>query len=163
MHTIFLDMDGVVADFDKYTTDMVGVKPSSNVYPDHVWAKIAENKRLYRDLPICADARYLVENVLAIAKENNADVLFLTAVPKGNDMPWAFYDKIIWTTKYFPNIPVWFGPYSNDKKLRAGRYNILIDDRSVNIKEWIESGGHGILYKDAGSALDQLRKIFDAG
>ncbi len=160
MHTIFLDMDGVVADFDKYTTDLVGVKPSNSAYPDNIWAKIAENERLYRDLPICSDARYLVDNVLIIAKENNAEVLFLTAVPKGNDMPWAFYDKIIWATKYFPNIPVWFGPYSKDKCIRATQYNILIDDRSINIEQWINSGGHGILYKDADSALEQLRNIF---
>jgi hypothetical protein len=51
MTTLYLDMDGVVADFDEYAAQTLGTLPGSHgIYPDELWNKIAENKRLYRDL-----------------------------------------------------------------------------------------------------------------
>lgn len=141
-------MDGVVADFDEYAARTLGLPPSSGIYPDEAWYNLASNKRLYRDLIKTPYADELVFQCSAIAKRNGFDLQFLTAVPKGNDVPWAFYDKVVWAQNNFPGIPVMFGPFSKDKHVHCQRGDVLVDDRRSNIEEWRAAGGFGILHED---------------
>lgn len=160
MTTLYLDMDGVVADFDEYAARTLGVPPSQGIYPNEVWYKLATNSRLYRDLIKTPYADKLVFQCSVIAKQQGYELKFLTAVPKGNDVPWAFYDKVIWAQKYFPGIPVMFGPFSKDKYIHCRPGDILIDDRTSNIEEWRVAGGLGILHKDFNDTLAQLSKLY---
>jgi 5'(3')-deoxyribonucleotidase len=153
--TLYLDMDGVVADFDEYAYRMLGVLPSGGIYPDAVWQKLAANPRIYRDLKKTPEADELVAKCKVFCKEHNYDLKFLTAVPKGNDVPWAFYDKMTWALFFFPDIPVMFGPYSKDKHHHCRRGDILIDDRTSNVEEWTAAGGYGILYD--GQIIEQIK------
>lgn len=157
MRTIYLDMDGVVADFDEYAKRTLGVPPSQGIYPNDIWNQLASNDRIYRDLVLCKEANTLVESIREIALANKIYIKFLTAVPKGNDVPWAFYDKVEWAQKYFPGIPVMFGPFSKDKHTHCKPDDILIDDRLSNIEEWASAGGHAILY--TGDAQDAITKV----
>jgi len=160
MTTIYLDMDGVVADFDEYAARTLGIPPSQGIYPNEVWYKLATNSRLYRDLVKTPYADKLVFQCSVIAKQQGYELKFLTAVPKGNDVPWAFYDKVIWAQKYFPGIPVMFGPFSKDKYIHCRPGDILIDDRTSNIEEWRVAGGLGILHRDFNDTLAQLSKLY---
>lgn len=159
MTTLYLDMDGVVADFDEYAARTLGIPPSSGIYPDEVWYKLASNARLYRDLIKTPYADELVFQCSRIAKEQNYQLQFLTAVPKGNDVPWAFYDKVVWAQKYFPGIPVMFGPFSKDKHVHCHPGDILIDDRRSNIEEWSAASGLAILHTDYTSTMTQLNYL----
>jgi 5'(3')-deoxyribonucleotidase len=160
MTTLYLDMDGVVADFDEYAARTLGIPPSQGIYPNEVWYKLATNSRLYRDLVKTPYADELVFQCSIIAKQQGYELKFLTAVPKGNDVPWAFYDKVIWAQKYFPGIPVMFGPFSKDKYIHCRPGDILIDDRTSNIEEWRVAGGLGILHRDFNDTLAQLSKLY---
>ena len=160
MTTLYLDMDGVVADFDEYAARTLGIPLSQGIYPNEVWYKLATNSRLYRDLIKTPYADELVFQCSIIAKQQGYELKFLTAVPKGNDVPWAFYDKVIWAQKYFPGIPVMFGPFSKDKYVHCQPGDILIDDRTSNIEEWRVAGGLGILHKDFNDTLAQLSKLY---
>ena len=160
MRTIYLDMDGVVADFDEYAARTLGLPPSEGIYPDEVWYNLASNSRLYRDLKLCDGANLLVNAMKIIAQENDLDLKFLTAVPKGNDVPWAFYDKVEWARLHFSDIPVMFGPFSKDKHVHCKPGDILIDDRRSNIEEWNAAGGNAILYKgDAHDAINKVKQV----
>jgi len=148
MNTLYLDMDGVVADFDAYAYNTLGLGPSEGIYPNSEWEKLRSNPRLYRDLEKTPYADELVFQCSVFAKRNNFNLKFLTAVPKDNDLPWAFYDKFKWVEKNgFSNIPIMFGPYSKDKHMHCKTGDILIDDRTSNIEEWISAGGYGILHR----------------
>lgn len=148
MTTIYIDMDGVVADFDGAVQAILGRDPRVDQrYPESEWGKVRQYQRIYRDLPLCREANVLVQGIRQLAQTRQKQVLFLTAVPKDNDFPWAFADKIAWAQRHFPDVPVWFGPYSFDKHLRAEPQDVLIDDRVSNIDEWRAAGGHGILYQ----------------
>lgn len=150
MNTLYLDMDGVVADFDMYAYKVLRLGPSQGIYPDEKWGKLKSNARLYRDLEKTPYADELVFQCTVFAKRNNFDLKFLTAVPKNNDLPWAFYDKFKWVEKQgYHNIPIMFGPYSKDKHVHCKKGDILIDDRTSNIEEWIAAGGYGILHRDS--------------
>lgn len=159
MTTLYLDMDGVVADFDEYAARTLGLPPSGGVYSQEVWQQLANNSRMYRDLVKTPYADELVFQCSRIAKQAGLDLRFLTAVPKGNDVPWAFYDKVIWAQKNFPAIPVMFGPFSKNKHSHCQPGDILIDDRTSNITEWQAAGGIGILhtgYESTKAVLDEL-------
>jgi 5'(3')-deoxyribonucleotidase len=160
MTTLYIDMDGVVADFDEYAAQTLGVPPSGGIYPDDIWQQLAVNARLYRDLKKTEYADRLIEECFDLALTKDYEILFLTAVPKGNDIKWAFYDKVIWAQKYYPNIPVHFGPYSVDKWHHCQLGDILIDDRASNIEEWRAAGGIAIHHVDIDATLYELSKLF---
>ena len=159
MTTLYLDMDGVVADFNEYAHRTLGVPASQGIYPDDVWQKLAANPRLYRDLIPITYAGELVATCFNFAQRKQYGFMFLTAVPKGNDVPWAFYDKVEWARKYFPNIPVMFGPYSKDKHHHCEPGDILIDDRSSNIEEWRAAGGIAIHHVDFDATITALDSL----
>ena len=159
MTTLYLDMDGVVADFNEYAHRTLGVPASQGIYPDNVWQKLAANPRLYRDLIPITYAGELVATCFNFAQRKQYGFMFLTAVPKGNDVPWAFYDKVEWARKYFPNIPVMFGPYSKDKHQHCEPGDILIDDRSSNIEEWRAAGGIAIHHVDFDATIAALDSL----
>jgi hypothetical protein len=65
-----------------------------------------------------------------------------------------------WANKHFPTIPVWFGPYSQDKQKRAAPGQVLVDDRMTNINEWIAQNGIGIYFhRNPDAVLAILRNI----
>lgn len=155
MTTIYLDMDGVVADFNSYAKQALGTDKTSHSWPPEQWKKISANPRLYRDLEKTPEADRLVRYCKTIAEEKNWDLKFLTAVPKDNDMPWAFYDKVLWVSNYYPGIPVMFGPHSSQKWRHCQEGDILIDDRPSNCEEWKRAGGYSILH--TGNLAETLR------
>jgi 5'(3')-deoxyribonucleotidase len=161
MKTLYLDMDGVVADFDEYAESILGSLPGHNgIYPDEEWNKIAANPRLYRDLKKTSYADRLVDECRDLAATKSYALIFLTAVPKGNDVKWSFYDKVVWAQNYFPDIPVHFGPFSKDKWQHCQPGDILIDDRPSNIHEWRVAGGIAIHHTNIDTTLHELSKLF---
>lgn len=148
MKTLYLDMDGVVADFNAYAKKVLYKKVDSEErWAPGEWTKLRDNQRLYRDLEQTPEADQLVEFCRAFCLQKEYTLLFLTAIPKNNDVPWAFYDKVMWAQARYPDIPVMFGPYSNDKQHHYCAGDILIDDRTSNIEQWRAAGGFGILHK----------------
>lgn len=158
MNTLYLDMDGVVADFNEYAYRIHGFE-SEVEYPDNLWNQIAQNPRLYRDLKKTPYADDLVEYCRKFAKANNYNLYFLTAVPKSNRLHWAFYDKVEWARTYFSDVPVHFGPFSQDKHVHCKANDILIDDRISNITDWRNANGIGILHETFEKTINELRKI----
>ncbi len=147
---IYIDMDDVVADFKSYARSVLGTRHNGERFPEHEWQHLRDNPRLYRDLPMKEGANELVEWILAYQRAHPGTfVAFLTAVPRHNDMQWAFNDKVWWAHERFPGIPVFFGPYSHDKWQHIKQPgDILIDDRVGNNEDWIENKGRAHLYRN---------------
>lgn len=146
---IYIDMDEVVADWLSAAIEVVGSwDPALKRCPPEQWARLRNHKRIYRELPVRAGGRELVSWILNYqAKHDDVFVAFLTAVPNGNDVAWAFQDKVHWANFYFPGVPVFFGPYSVDKQHHCQPGDILIDDRTSNCEEWRSRGGLAHQYK----------------
>lgn len=164
MPTLYIDMDGVVADWDTAVRELVGdrVKDLNNRWPDDEWAKIKSKDHFYRDLPKMAKADELMLLAQAFRDNLGWDLKMLTAIPKNNDMPNAFHDKIKWMDQYYPGIDVCFGPYSTDKQKHCRPGDILVDDRKSNIEEWIRAGGTAVrVTDDYNLALAELEEIYN--
>jgi len=147
---IYIDMDEVVADWKSAAKKIIGDWDERlERVPDEKWQELRKAGRIYRHLEVRRGGNELVEWILNYQKTHeNVFVAFLTAVPNGNDCPWAFQDKVHWANFYFPGVPVFFGPYSKDKAYRCQPGDILIDDRLSNYQQWTEAGGICHQYKE---------------
>jgi 5'(3')-deoxyribonucleotidase len=143
-NTFYLDMDGVVADWSKGVSQLLGHEISTDPTArmcDSDWARVLEHPRLFRDLPLMQGADQLVDLARAYRDQLGWELLFLTAIPHLNDVPWAFWDKMLWAQRYWPDIPVHFGPHSYDKQVHCTQGDILVDDRPDNCEQWRAAGG----------------------
>lgn len=148
INTVFLDMDGVVADFDKFVLQNLGRTFDHASGPgadDEMWNFLKTVDRLYLQLEPTVYAFDLWEMVNTFSP----NVEFLTAIPRRTALPGAEADKREWIAKYFgPSAKVRIGPYSADKWKHAKAGDILIDDRQDNINDWTtKASGIGILHK----------------
>lgn len=160
MRTLYLDMDDVVADFKAYASKVHGKASNNDVWTTEQWTALKENPRLYRDLAPTAEAEELVKACKDFCQRYNWNLLFLSAVPRGNDVPWAFYDKVFWISSRWPDIAVHFGPYGKDKHLHCLPGDVLIDDRTSNCQDWRAAGGVAIQHTgDLKYTLARLQQV----
>jgi len=159
---IYLDMDGVVADFRSRAIQVIGRDaPNASLYPDADWNRLRDDPHLFRHLPLMPGAQELVDLARRFRDELGWELLFLTAIPHNNDLPWAFHDKAAWAHEHFPDIAVHFGPYSDDKPLHCSSGDILVDDRLSNCQEWAAAGGVAVrVGRTLVSAQEELRGLY---
>jgi len=169
MPTIYLDMDGVLADFNtaarlhfNASKEEQAAADAAGRWPRERWTTIREQTHFYRTLPKMPQADELVALARRFRDELGWDLKILTAIPHNNDMHEVFQDKFEWMQEYYPDIKMHFGPYSEDKQRHARPGDILVDDRVSNCTEW--AAAHGIAVKvNSGryqEALDRLANIF---
>lgn len=161
-NTIYLDMDGVVADFQGAVNDIVGarqIQPHEH-YSDEDWQQIRSHQRLFGSLRPLEGADQLVDQARMFRSQLGWNLLFLTAIPHTNDMPWVFWDKMQWVQRYWPDIAVHFGPHSHDKHLHCRPGDVLVDDRGDNCGQWRRAGGRAIHYRSRQQALADLRIVY---
>jgi len=157
---IYLDMDGVLADFEGWARDTIGSHAIWKAEIDKPnWGRFTEYPNIYEILPIMPDAIELYHGCVDIIGDRNR-VQILTALPnRARDaFPDAARHKIEWARKHIsPNIRVHFGPFAQDKQYHKQHPDdVLIDDMIRNIDQWNSVGGIGILHTDASSSLDKL-------
>ncbi len=168
-NTIYIDMDGVVADFDtparailKPTWEEQRHADATGRWPDTKWRTILNQQDFFRILPKMPQADELMALARRFETELGWRLRMLTAIPKKNDFPEAFQDKIDWMQEHYPGVRVCFGPYSQDKQQHCKPGDILVDDRASNIEEWQQAGGRTVrvLHNNYPQALDELHKLF---
>jgi 5'(3')-deoxyribonucleotidase len=158
---IYLDLDGVLADLDARLLSLSGKKFSDFPSTSAAWKVFGQYKNLFADVPKMSDADQLVAGVQQLAKQHHCTVEILTAIPLLTTMPSAENDKHEWVKKHFGNIPFNIGPHAKDKWKHCRAGDILIDDKLLNIQQWNDVGGFGILHTDARHSLNQLRDHFN--
>lgn len=163
---IYLDMDDVVADWHEAAQQLLKQRwqKHGERLPDSEWNKIKHNSRFYRYLPLMPNAQDLVAYCKQAVNDGLADgIRFLSAIPRNNDMPWAIQDKVWWAHEQFPGIPVFLGPYSDDKWQHCEPGDILIDDRTDNCMQWENAGGHAHIYRSWEGCRPWLENVLKNG
>ena len=164
--TVYLDMDGVLADFFGGVEKMYGV--------DH-WKQLTNDKTkdlkkevidritgtdFFATLPKFQSADALIDMV---KKFTGGKFSINTSPLRGDNENSGKYKKV-WISNNIdtPDEIIVTGrkeSYAKDKG--TGTPNILIDDRPVNIQRWQDAGGYGILYQANRDSLDKVQKGLD--
>ena len=155
---IFVDMDGVVADFLAGCSEMMG-KPLTSDDAGHSEYDLRKeeltNKRLFGMLPPMVDYADLIGYV----KHTGLPWEILTAAGTVN-RELVVYDKNKWVRKYIDPTVVVTCTYSGSQKGAFARKGfVLIDDRPKNIDAWVNAGGLGIVHVSARDTIEQLKLL----
>tara|TARA_S200000501_G_scaffold298730_1_gene285315 strand:- start:408 stop:962 length:555 start_codon:yes stop_codon:yes gene_type:complete len=162
LETIFIDMDGVLVDFIKGVSEMIG-KPLTADAKGHTEyderKQELTDKRLFRNLPPMVDYHELIGYV----KHTGVPWEILTAAGAINRRT-VVYDKQEWIKQWVDPFVVTTCTYSGSQKAAfAIEGAVLIDDREKNIDAWVEAGGIGILHTSAANTIDQLKALRNGG
>ena len=149
---LFLDCDGVLADFDKGAAAVLGMPPKAFEQRHGLgrfWAKLATAPDFYFGLPLLDGATELFEAV------RHLDPIILTGLPRGN---WAAPQKVRWAAEHFPGTRI-ITCLAADKRKHAREGDILVDDTLKYRDLWTGAGGIFVHHENAGKTISVLRKI----
>ncbi len=161
-YKVYLDMDGVLADFDKRFRDISGMEPKEfeNKYGTKAfWNLIDEENKIkfWVGIPSMPGAADLVNAV----KDYNYELLTSPSAKKQ-----SYLGKILWVRNHvgdvFPSKPRINFKRAKEKhevKPQLAKTDILIDDREDTIGRWNAAGGTGIVYKNISQVLNDLGKL----
>lgn len=153
MRQLYLDCDGVLADFDKGSTAVLGLPPRQFEKRHGLarfWQKLATAPDFYFSLPLMEDGMELFEAVRHLGP------VILTGVPRGN---WAAEQKRRWAAQHFPGTRI-ITTMARDKRDHAQAGDVLVDDQTRHRHRWEEVGGLFIHHKSAEQSIRELAELF---
>lgn len=161
MH-VFLDMDGVIADFTSGVCSAMGLSFDNSKYPfpAGLWdygaylkrvhgvrwedvTTLCNNPEFWEKLPMLPDAKRLYEDIAA-----RASITFLTTAT--GDRSACYQGKLWWLLKHGfmaegdSSRLTCLGPGEGKGPL-ANPESVLIDDKDSNVQDFIKAGGKAIV------------------
>ncbi len=151
---LFLDCDGVLADFDKRAKEILGM-PSREYEKEkgakNFWKTIYSTPDFFFTIDKMSDADELVNAT------RHLNPIILTGIPRGD---WASDQKLRWRDKHFPDLPMICVESKNKfMHMHQDKHNIIIDDWPKYKPIWEENGGTFILHTSAENSLNELRSM----
>ena len=152
---IYLDMDGVIADFDKRYKELYKIAPRDadtyKTFDKFFTTFIAE--RQFATLDLMPDGLELIRYLESLSIPT--EILSSTSSEKRDAE--IREQKIEWLTKHNIKFPVNLVPGKRFKKDYSNSNSLLIDDTEQNIDQWRREGGVGILHTDTITTLGILK------
>jgi len=151
---LFLDLDGVLADFDRGVQDLLGM-PTAQFERKYgikeFWRRLAKAPDFYARLPLMSDARELFDAV------EHLTPTILTGLPLGK---WAAPQKVAWCEDHFPRVPV-ITCMARDKHRFMDPGDVLVDDRERHRAAYETHGVVFVHHKSAKRSLLELSEIYE--
>jgi len=150
---LYLDCDGVLADFDRGAERVLGMPP--RVYEARYgrarfWARLAHAPDFFATLPLMPGAGAL------FAAVRHLHPVILTGLPRGN---WAAAQKVRWAAQHFPGTRI-ITTLAADKRDHCRMGDVLLDDTLKYRHLWEGAGGIFVHYRGVEQALAELAAFF---
>lgn len=153
MKQLFIDCDGVLADFDTAARELFGQdsrEAEELLGTDEFWNRIIGHGDFYGSLPVLPDALSLYQAVAHLKP------IILTGCPKGG---WAELQKVRWAAKHFPGVEI-ITCRSKDKRLHMKNPgDVLVDDYLRYRDLWEAAGGIFVHHTSAAASIRQLESL----
>jgi len=157
---IYLDMDGVIADFAKRYKELFHITPEqadrTRNFGPH-FNTFIENKQ-FANLELMPDARMLLDHLNTL----DIPVEILSSTAKQESHADISDQKRVWLISHGINYPRNFVPGKSLKYTFATPESIIIDDTLSVINDWVEAGGIAIHHTDAASTIASLDALLSA-
>ncbi len=160
---IYIDMDGVLADFDGGIRNLCHREPVDQMTATSeenmkLWDAVRKVDHFYDKLEIMPGSDVMLRTLFAKYKDRCE---ILTGIPKPDKrIEHAGEDKQNWMARYFgSDIKVNIVLRSQKKERCKGIGCVLIDDYQKNIDQWVQHGGTGILFTDVESTMKELERL----
>ena len=152
---IYLDMDGVIADFDKKYKELYNIAPKEadtyKTFDKFFTTFIAE--RQFAKLDLMPDAMVLINYLRSLSIPT--EILSSTSSERRDAE--IREQKVEWLHKHNLTFPINLVPGKRLKRNFSNPSSILIDDTAQNIDQWRAEGGVGILHTDALTTIGILK------
>ena len=162
-YDVYVDMDGVLTDFERRFEQFAGVTPDEFMAQkkiqfgqekaDEQFWDLIDNQigvRFWAGMPWMPEGEKLYQYI----KKSKPTILTSPSRDESSRI-----GKGVWVKRNMPNVPVKFGYKASGKAKYAGPNKILIDDREDNIQAWKAAGGIGILFKSTEQVKNELSKL----
>jgi hypothetical protein len=150
-YKIYCDMDGVLVDFERGYEELTGIDLRGEFQKgDDFWDPISE-----KGVGFWAGLKWMPDGqkLWSYLKPFKPDLL---SAPSREDS--SRIGKHVWVKHKLPGTKLILR-YAKQKQELATPESILIDDRQVNIDQWIAAGGVGILHTSAEDTIQQLQNL----
>lgn len=164
--TIFIDMDGVLADLH---TGIVALSGDASITDNRnsffkTWLPQYVELNGFENQAPMPNAAKLVNFLTMLQKADKAKLAILTSHGEFYE-PFSevIRQKKAWLEKNFPQlnkIPFCATASGASKSILANPNALLIDDHYKNINKFIDAGGHGIVYEDRHLEIHTI-EVFD--
>jgi 5'(3')-deoxyribonucleotidase len=162
--TVYVDMDGVLADFFGNIAKAHNVNHWKEIEnKDVAIVQKAKESNFFASLPLLPNANRLIQGVKSLAGSYS-----ILSSPLQANVEASSKEKGAWLQQHFRGAMQPAGIVFDHEKFKYakqadGTPNILIDDYPVNIRLWNAHGGIGLTYKDRDCAtvLQQLRDVLE--
>lgn len=150
---LYLDCDGVLADFERAATELFGAPPREfekrHGLPEF-WKRLSRHPDFYGSLPLIPDAMALFEAVRHLRP------VILTGLPRGD---WAAPQKVRWAAQHFPGTKI-ITCLAAHKSRHARDGDILVDDMPKYRQLWEKAGGTFVHHRNAKTTIAELRRLW---
>lgn len=150
INKIYLDLDGVLCDFEKGVIDATGKPWKDYAKKSEAWRALYKAGDFYAKLEWTVDGKELWEYC------KNYNVEILTGIPMGN---WAQKQKRNWCYRYLNDTVCVNTVFASEKQNFATPDSLLIDDNARNIEQFITKGGQGILHVSTATTIQELKRL----
>lgn len=162
MRRLFIDMDGVLADFDRGFMERFAVDHRAKDFPKKVmWDHVYSVEQFFWELPLMEGAERLMEKAYHIRNSGLVeDVMILTACPS------SAYDTVAdqkkrWIRHHFGGGFMVLPAYRSESKpayiQNVG--DILVDDWRLNCEAWEAVGGKAVKYENSEQTIKDLQEV----
>ena len=154
---IYLDMDGVIADFSKRYKELYRMEPreaEKNKQFDKFFNEFIATRQ-FETLDLMPGA---MDGLIFLRKHLTIPTQILSSTASQERYDSISKQKMIWLQTHGITFTPNFVPGKRFKYKFAGPDKIIIDDTQSVIDQWKEAGGIGILHKDWPSTLAILRQ-----
>jgi phosphoglycolate phosphatase-like HAD superfamily hydrolase len=158
-YTIFIDLDGVLADFEKKARESLGADPraTDKMSMNELFRKLEQYQqsggRYFEEMDLLPDAMQLWQHV----KKYNP--IICSAIGRITN---AEKEKRNWVNHHLgpaAEASALFVPSAKEKCRHAGPNHVLIDDKLKAITPWVQAGGIGILHSSAALTIHKLKEL----
>jgi len=149
---LYLDCDGVLADFNRGVEDLLGMSPEAfqkRRGAGAFWRELAKHPDFYGTLPLLPDAMTL------FGAARHLQPIILTGLPLGK---WAAPQKVRWAAEHFPGTRI-LTVMAVDKRNHARAGEVLVDDQLKHAHLWEDAGGIFVHHNSAARTIDILADL----